>query len=121
MKHKIALCLSALVLAASIMGCTQNKNGQSKKPTDTRALVQIGIERSGFKPASIEIKVNDIVDWVNNDSIKHRIEADDGSWKSRVLANNYHYEKNFQLPGIYAYHDSLHPKMKGKIIVKEIH
>ncbi len=83
------------------------------------ARVEVSIKNLKFAPASVTIKAGDTVVWTNNDDSDHTVEADDGSFKSTNLKSGGDpYERQFTKAGTYTYHCSLHPRMKGKVIVK---
>jgi plastocyanin len=69
-----------------------------------------------------------LVQWVNNDQTggvyggtgtTHNITADDGSFTSGNLAPGATFGETFTVAGSYAYHCSIHPTMKGTVIVTQ--
>lgn len=109
-----ALVTSILLVGA---GCSAGQKKTEQRP-DTRKMVKVKIINFGFEPVEVKARVNDIIDWENQDSEKHSVDADDGSWRSRPLAQGDHYQKSFKQPGTYAFHCEFHPTMTGTVIVK---
>jgi plastocyanin len=74
-----------------------------------------------FVPTSLQIPEDSIVEWKNKDSAPHTIVSSDNSnsFSSRVLNYNDEFNVDFSSlgSGVYSYYCSIHPWMKGEIIV----
>jgi plastocyanin len=79
--------------------------------------IEISIQGFTFNPSSITISPGDTVRWTNMDSATHTVVGD--SISSGNLKNGDTYKQTFTKPGTYNYQCSIHPSMKGMIIVKE--
>jgi plastocyanin len=77
----------------------------------------IAISNFAFDPASITIKVGTTVVWTNKDSANHSITSDTGLWDSGGIAQGESYTRVFDTAGTFTYYCSIHPSMKGTIIV----
>jgi plastocyanin len=78
------------------------------------------IKNFAFDPSSLTVKSGTAVKWTNQDGTSHTIVSDTGSpvaFSSDSLASGASYSFTFTQPGTYTYHCSIHPSMKGKIIV----
>lgn len=133
----IASC-SALLLGAGCMGKTNAPPASTPMPveqsaeqpvatapTSTKnqpdpALTRTPVMISGmaFTPSSVTIKVGSIIDWTNKDRVAHTITFDDGSVDSGSITKGGKYPHLFVKPGTYTYHCSIHPSMKGTIVVE---
>ena len=82
------------------------------------ATTTISIKRTGFVPASVTINQNDSVTWTNNDTIDHQVVANGGSFASPILKAGKSYTRTFRNGGTIRYHDSLHPTLKGTVVVR---
>ena len=81
--------------------------------------VEVRIKDSSFDPKEVTIKAGDSVRWVNLDSISHTVAADNGGFKSGMIAESQIFVQTFTKAGTYAYHCSIHPAtMSGVVIVK---
>jgi amicyanin len=91
---------------------TQNQNSQT-------ADYNIEIKSFAFSPSELKISVGETVKWTNYDSVKHTVTSDTGNeLDSQLLSKEEIYSHTFNTKGIYEYHCTPHPSMKGKIIVE---
>jgi plastocyanin len=82
------------------------------------ATTTVQIKRSGFAPASVTINQNDSVTWTNSDTIDHQVVANGGSFASPILKAGKSWTHTFTHGGTFHYHDSLHPSLKGTVVVR---
>src|SRR5436305_5142106 len=82
------------------------------------ATTTVQIKRSGFAPTSITINQNDSVTWTNTDTIDHQVVANGGSFASPILKAGKSWTHTFNHGGTFHYHDSLHPSLKGTVVVR---
>jgi plastocyanin len=71
-----------------------------------------------FMPGSLTVPVGTTVTWKFDDSTDHTVTADDNSFASSPMANGQTFTHTFSSAGTVAYHCSIHPFMKGTIVVK---
>lgn len=90
-------------------------NRTTQQPPNT-----IEISNLAFNPAEITINIGDTITWMNNDDAEHTVAFDSGRGltDSDKLSKGQKYSQTFDKEGTYSYHCSIHPSMKGKIIVK---
>ena len=81
------------------------------------SIVQVRIVQ-GFSPQTVTISAGDTVAWVNGENQDHSIVAQDGSFASNKLKNGQRFQHRFTKAGTYPYGCSLHPREKGKVVVK---
>ncbi|MBS1238524.1 MAG: Plastocyanin, partial [Deltaproteobacteria bacterium] len=77
----------------------------------------IQIKNFAFDPVTITVNVGSTVRWVNQDYAQHRILFSDGM-DSNALAVSQSWSRNFDQAGTFDYNCSIHPSMKGTVIVK---
>jgi plastocyanin len=88
-------------------------------PTAAAATSEtIAITKSGFTPKTTTLAFGSKVTWRNDDSADHQVVANDGSFASPVLGHGKTYSFTFTRSGKFAYHDALHPSLKGTITIK---
>lgn len=75
------------------------------------------IKDYAFNPANIRIKKGDTVTWKNEDIIAHKIKSD--TFGSNDMVNGTTYQYKFENTGTFNYICSIHPSMKGMIIVED--
>lgn len=81
----------------------------------------IAIKNFAFSPAILTIKTGTTVTWMNQDGAVHQIASDPGTpvaFNSGLLDTGKSYPFTFTQPGTYTYFCTVHPSMKGTIIVQ---
>lgn len=80
----------------------------------------VEIRGFSFQPASITVPAGATVTWINSDPIAHTVTADDGSFASpSIVGSSGKFERAFSVPGTCKYHCTLHPSMKGEVVVTQ--
>lgn len=82
------------------------------------AAAEVKIDNFSFTPPTLTVPVGTEVTWTNRDDIPHNVVNDDASIKSKVLDTDEKFSFTFTKPGTYSYFCSIHPKMKGTVVVK---
>ena len=77
----------------------------------------VGITSTGFSPASVTIATTDAVKWTNRDTKDHQVVANNGAFASPIIKPGKSYTHTFNTAGTYRYHDALHPKLTGRVVV----
>jgi len=129
----ILIILFSVFLA---IGCTGNNNEEDADevvspaaiPVDTPVapagtpqpisegkIVDVAIEGFAFTPSSIEVSTGDTVRWTNMDSDYHTVSGP--TFTSGNISKGQSYKFLFNEPGVYNYICSIHPSMKGTVIV----
>jgi plastocyanin len=79
----------------------------------------VAIANFAFDPRTLEIAGGDAVTWTNADDVPHRIQSTDDAFSpSSVLDTKETFRLTLSKPGRYDYFCSLHPKMRGTIVVR---
>src|SRR5262250_1725906 len=79
---------------------------------------EVKIDNFSFTPATITVAAGTQVTWTNRDDIPHTVVTEDKTIKSKVLDTDEKFSTTFDKPGTYSYFCSIHPKMKGTIVVQ---
>jgi plastocyanin len=105
-----------LSIAAMLAG---RPTTQAAVPTaPSVAGAEVKIDNFSFTPATITVAVGTQVTWTNRDDIPHTIVTEDQTIKSKALDTDEKFSATFDKPGTYSYFCSIHPKMKGTIVVQ---
>lgn len=106
---------------------TANTSSQTSSNTTTSNSTQststgaIEIKNMMFTPPQISISKGGTVTWTNNDTTTHTV-VDDlsnvGGPSSGQIAPGATYSFTFVKTGSFQYHCSIHPSMRGTIVVK---
>lgn len=78
----------------------------------------VKIDNFAFAPATVTVTAGTTVTWKNEDDSPHRIGDKNGTFKSAALDTDETFSHTFAAPGEYAYICTIHPYMRGRIIVK---
>jgi plastocyanin len=105
--------MRSLIVAALVAAAIPTPSGAAAPPNAT-----VHIHDMAFVPATIAVRAGDKVTFVNDDDDAHTATADDGSWDSEGLANRERWTHAFTAPGTIAYHCTVHPGMRGTIVVR---
>ena len=96
---------------------------QNREPVNTgesnASTPSVSIQNMAFYPAVIKVKKGSAVTWIQNDRMTHDVVSSDKHFKSQHLRQGQSFTQQFDQPGVYNYYCSLHPSMKGQVIVEE--
>ncbi|MDB4897561.1 MAG: hypothetical protein JWN15_3823, partial [Firmicutes bacterium] len=70
-----------------------------------------------FDPPELQVKAGTTVAWLNADSLAHAVATPTNAFGDGHIDPGHKYEYTFQEPGTYDYYCSIHPEMKGTIVV----
>lgn len=127
MPKKLFACFAALVLTLyAIALVPQPANAQADNPNITVVHISIipgsGLNRSslGYAPDVVRlvIGVNNTVVWTNDDNVTHTVTSTKGVFDSGLMAPGQSWNYTFKYPGTFDYYCTLHPWMKGEVIVE---
>ena len=125
----LALLAGALAASACGGGSKEKATPAATSPAGTPKTTQaattpeaegasVEIKNFAFEPRTVTIKVGQAVTWTNQDSAAHTV-AGDGGIDSGDLSKGKSYSKTFDTEGAFDYHCSIHPQMKGQVIVQK--
>ena len=77
----------------------------------------VSITSTGFHPIRVTVPAGDNAAWTNTDAQRHQVVANDGTFSSPVLASKQTWSHTFPAGGTFAYHDGLHPALRGTVVV----
>lgn len=103
--------LGTLLAAVPCFAEDQNGAAAGQDPS-------VSIDNSIFTPSEITVAPGTSVTWVNNDAMPHTVVDVNKSFRSKTLIKGGRFSFTFTNAGDYDYVCSIHPNMKGKIIVK---
>ena len=87
-------------------------------PATAATTRAVSIYGSTFSPKTVTVTEGDTVVWQNRDNDTHQVLADRGQFVSAILRAGQTYSFTFKAAGTYGYHDELHPRLKGTVIVR---
>ncbi len=107
------LVVSTVLVAGVTMSSTVAKADLSVRIVDAPRAVQ----QWGFGPKSVHVESGSWVVWSNEGKDTHSATATDGSFDSGPLQPSEGFSWYFDHVGTYDYVCSLHPWMKGRVVV----
>ena len=83
------------------------------------AQPQVAVVDYGYFPTEQSVRVGSSVTWINTGSDAHDVTGSGpgGAWRSGTLAPSDRYQRVFALPGTYDFACSIHPEMRGRLVV----
>lgn len=92
------------------------------EPAYVGRTIEVSIDKMAFSNETITIKKGDTIVWTNNDVNAHTVTVTQGpapdKFDSNLLRQGQTFSHTFDIPTTYYYKCSLHPVMRGKIIVE---
>ena len=109
-----ALRLTAIFAALASTPClAEDANIASAGPVAT-----VNMDHNTFIPGEITVAPGTTVTWVNNENMPHTVADSNKAFRSKTLVKDASFSFTFATAGDYSYLCSIHPNMKGKVIVK---
>jgi plastocyanin len=109
-----ALRLTALFAALASTPClAEDANNADAGPAAT-----VSMDHSTFIPSELTVVPGTTVTWVNKETMPHTVVDMNKGFRSKTLAKDASFSFTFATAGDYDYQCSIHPNMKGKVIVK---
>jgi plastocyanin len=78
---------------------------------------EVTIANFSFGPNELQVKVGTTVTWTNQDSTRHTVTADDGTFDSGALSEGSSFSFTFTEAGTFPYSCNFHPSMVGTVTV----
>jgi plastocyanin len=114
---KLRSVLRALRLTLLFTGLASTP-GLAEDPQNADAGPVVSIDHNTFIPSEITVAPGTTVTWVNNEAMPHTVVDPDKGFRSKTLVKDAKFSFIFTTAGEYSYLCSIHPNMKGKVIVK---
>lgn len=103
---------------------TLSTKSSANQRTPLPKEITVTLTKNGFSPKKIRIRVGSAVRWKNESGSQETVNSDNYPTNQLhkelnfgVFANHSSVVYTFTKPGIYGYHNQLHPNQKGKVIV----
>jgi plastocyanin len=81
-------------------------------------VASVSIDHFTFIPSEITVAPGTTVTWVNNEDMRHTVVDQNKGFRSKTLVKDAAFSFTFTTAGEYSYVCSIHPNMKGKVVVK---
>ena len=107
---RVAVLLTALASTACF---AEGQNNAAAGP-----VASVSMDHNTFIPVEITVVPGTTVTWVNNETMPHIVADMNKGFRSKTLVKDATFSFTFTTAGDYNYLCSIHPNMKGKVIVK---
>jgi len=119
MRSKIILLILGILLIGGGIYLLATSYNLSNNGAPSPQTNNITIQDFAFSPLTLTIHAGDTVVWTNQDAMGHTVTSDSGGeLNSSTIPGGGTYSHTFAAAGTYSYHCSIHPSMKGTIIVQ---
>jgi plastocyanin len=109
-----ALRLTLLFAVLASAPClAEDANNASAGPVAT-----VTMDHNTFIPSEITVAPGTTVTWTNTENMPHTVVDANKGFRSKFIAKDASFSFTFATAGEYDYLCSIHPNMKGKVIVK---
>jgi amicyanin len=116
-KSQSVLCALRLAVLFSALASTaclaEDQTNAGAGPVAT-----VSMDHNTFNPCEITVVPGTTVTWVNKEAMPHTVVDTNKGFRSKILAKDASFSFTFATAGDYDYLCSIHPNMKGKVIVK---
>jgi plastocyanin len=110
--HALRLTILLTVLASAPC-LAEDANNAGAGPVAT-----VTMDHNTFIPGEITVVPGTTVTWVNKEAMLHTVVDANKAFRSKFIAKDASFSFTFATAGDYDYLCSIHPNMKGKVIVK---
>lgn len=110
--------LPALRLTVLFTALASNCPAQDPNSAGAGPVATVSMDHSTFISSEITVGPGTTVTWVNNETMPHTVVDLDKGFRSKNLVKDAKFSFTFTTAGDYKYLCSIHPNMKGKVIVK---
>ena len=97
----------------------EDLHGAAHAEAQAQAPATVAMDGTSFVPPTLTVHVNDTVTWVNKDPFPHNVTSKSGGFHSGDLDPDAQWRFHATRPGTFEYVCTLHPGMKGTLVVKQ--
>jgi plastocyanin len=109
-----------MFVAFALLSNTRGNEAETRELAPAKATkTEVVIDNFSFSPKTFTVPTGAAVTWTNHDNVPHVVTSANNQFqKSPVLKAGQSFSNIFATAGTYSYFCSIHPRMRGKIIVK---
>lgn len=108
---------SAGVSRSSASSQAQNTGAQTQNMQAMKMSASVSIKDFAFDPSTITVPAGTTVIWTNLDTVPHTVTDTKGKFDSGIMGQGNVFNYTFTDPGTYSYYCTIHPYMKGQVVV----
>ena len=116
MRRRLTLAAATVVAALSLAACGSGNDSQRRaNPATGESDVTVAVAGLEFSPETAEIRPGDTVAWVWEDDTTHDVAFENGP--ASPVQRSGTWQRTFERRGSFDYVCTLHPGMRGTIVV----
>ena len=116
-RRRLFLAALAVLTLFWLAACGGEDDRQrTAAPSTGTAAATVVIDGMAFSPESVEIVAGESVVWTFKDDTTHDVAFDNGPTSPKQKSGTW--QRTFDQPGSYEYVCTLHPKMRGTVVVR---
>lgn len=96
---------------------SQNASAVALAIPQIKMSASVNIKDFAFDPNTITVPAGTSVTWTNLDTVPHTVTSTNGKFDSGILGPGRIFNYTFNDPGTYNYYCTIHPYMKGQVVV----
>lgn len=112
------ILVSLLTVAISTFVPTVAEHDKAASAQPRGGPSRVRIIDNAYRPRTMTVARGTVVRWVNLGNNDHTITANTDRWGSGALAPGEAFHRPFRRTGTYRYHCTIHPSMRGRIVVE---
>ena len=106
------------ILKKSVAACAATVFGHQRVLASTANEHVVHITNFKYEPESLDVRVGDIVTWINDDIIPHTATAEDGDWSTEELKHGQSETITVTSDMSNSYYCAYHTHMKASVMLK---
>ena len=115
--YKLLASLSAVVILSHAIVIPESFTEMFGRTPVTH---NVQITDGTFVPAQLYVRTGDTVLWTNTDTRPHTVTSYAGLFDSKDIQKNTEFKQTYTALGVYNYHCTHHPYMKGSVVVSNL-
>jgi plastocyanin len=115
----LAGCSASRPSAGTSAGMPSMTSMSTTAPAAPVSGDQVTIDGFAFAPATLTVKAGSTVTWTNRDEEPHTVAASDGAFHSPGMGTGATFTHTFPAAGTFDYVCSIHPMMRGTVVVTQ--
>lgn len=119
MRSVIRIAFTTALLFSAVLpvsaSARSDRDHRAGEPAPRVSVVTVKMLDDRFRPRTIDIAKGAKVKWVNRGAHTHS--STSGSWNSGLLGPGESFSRTFRHVGTFSYHCTVHPFMRGTVVV----
>ena len=115
-RRRAAVAALSAALACVLLAAGGGAASGSDQAAGKSAAATVNIRDFSFRPATMTVARGATVTFANRDSVRHTV-TKGGSFDTGRIRPGHAKSVRFGSRGVFRYHCSIHPEMRGKVVV----